>query len=90
MMRLAGVRRGNRCVDRRSRRLRWRDLPGRQRATLLVVGLAELSLTATAAVDLCRRPRETVRGHKALWWPAILVQPVGPVAYLIFGRRRAG
>jgi hypothetical protein len=40
-----------------------------------------------AGVDLYRQPRENVRGPKALWWPIIFVQPVGPVAYLKFGRR---
>lgn len=45
--------------------------------------------TATVAtMDLARRPRRQIRGPKALWWPTLLVQPFGPVAYLGWGRRR--
>jgi hypothetical protein len=47
----------------------------------------EVVLTAVAAVDLARRPRREIRGPKAAWWLGILVQPLGPVAYLGWGRR---
>jgi hypothetical protein len=57
---------------------------------VIIVGSIEMVLTATAGVDLWRRPSDQVRGPKAMWWPAIFVQPVGPVAYLVLGRRRAG
>jgi hypothetical protein len=69
-------------------RRQWRDLPGWQRAATLVLAPVELVLTVTAAVDLVRRPRGLVRGPKALWWPALFVQPVGPLAYLRWGRRQ--
>lgn len=65
---------------------RWNDLTDRQRAAILVAVSVELSLTATALVDLVRRPGVQVRGPKALWALGCLVQPVGPVAYLVFGR----
>jgi Phospholipase_D-nuclease N-terminal len=71
-----------------ARRRRWDELSDRQRAALIAVGSIELALTATAAADLFRRASDRVRGPKALWWPAIFVQPVGPIAYLLFGRRR--
>jgi hypothetical protein len=48
----------------------------------------ELALTATALVDLARRPRDLVRGPKALWFLGCFVQPVGPIAYLTIGARR--
>jgi hypothetical protein len=53
-----------------------------------IVALAsvELALTATALVDLARRPADQVRGPKALWALGCFVQPVGPVAYLAIGR----
>ena len=47
----------------------------------------ELMLTTVALVDLARRPRDEVRGPKALWALGCFVQPVGPVAYLALGRR---
>jgi Phospholipase_D-nuclease N-terminal len=83
-----GVRRGGRRHPRTSgRRVRWSELSGRTRTAVVVLGTIETVLTAVAAVDLYRRPRDGVRGPKALWWPAIFVQPIGPVAYLATGRR---
>ena len=65
----------------------WRDLSGGQRAATMVLGSVEVVLTAAAAADLYRRPQAGVRGPKSLWWLGILVQPVGPIAYLTWGRR---
>ena len=64
------------------RTTRWSELTERQKALLLTALSVELSLTATAAVDLARRPDERVRGSKRRWAWALLVQPVGPIAYL--------
>jgi hypothetical protein len=68
---------------------RWDDFTPAQQAAILVAASIELALTATALVDLARRPREQVRGPKALWALGCVVQPVGPIAYLVAGRRRA-
>jgi hypothetical protein len=67
----------------------WDELTGTQQALILTGISVELALTATAIVDLARRPRELVRGPKALWALGLVIQPVGPVAYLLFGHRRA-
>ncbi len=67
---------------------KWSDLTNTQKAAVLVGGSVELSLTAAALVDLVRRPREQVRGPKALWLLGCLIQPVGPVAYLACGRAK--
>ena len=69
-------------------RMSWDELSPARKVATVVLGSVELALTATAAVDLLRRPAERIRGPKALWWPAIFVQPVGPVAYLAWGRQR--
>lgn len=69
-------------------RRRWSELSERQRRLLVVLAGAELALTATAATDLWLRPRAQVNGVKARWWPVLLIQPFGPVAYLLRGRRR--
>ena len=66
---------------------RWSDLTPAQQTAILVGASIELALTATALVDLARRPAAQVRGRKALWALGCAVQPVGPVAYLIWGRR---
>ena len=66
---------------------KWRDLPRWQRTSTLVLAPVEILLTTMAAFDLARRPWRQIHGPKALWWPAILVRPLGPVAYLAWGRR---
>ncbi len=65
----------------------WSELSPQKRAAAIIVGLIELVLTTVALRDLKRRPREAVRGPKILWLLIAFVQPVGPVIYLIFGRR---
>lgn len=66
----------------------WSELSPLQRRMITIGAVAEVVLTSVAAIDLVRRPAEQVRGPKVLWAPALVVQPVGPVAYLLFGRVR--
>ena len=66
---------------------RWEDFTPAQKTAILVVASVELALTATALVDLDRRPRDEVRGPKVLWALGCVVQPVGPIAYLLLGHR---
>jgi len=68
---------------------KWSDFTDTQKAAILVAASVELSLTASALVDLVRRPREQVRGPKALWLLGCFVQPLGPIAYLACGRTKA-
>ncbi len=67
---------------------RWKDLTDTERTAVLVAASVEMALTATALVDLARRPADRVRGRKAVWAFLAFVQPVGPIAYLACGRRR--
>lgn len=54
----------------------------------MVVGsLVELALTAVAMRDLSKRSADEVRGPKWIWRLVSLVQPVGPILYLVLGRR---
>lgn len=66
----------------------WSDMTPTQQKVVVVAGVAEVLLTTWCLVDLARRPAATVRGPKALWGPAMFVQPVGPLAYLACGRKR--
>jgi hypothetical protein len=68
-------------------RKRWTELPPWQQAGIVAVSAVEIVLTAMAVVDIVRRPRSQVRGPKALWALGFSVQPFGPVAYLLLGRR---
>lgn len=71
-----------------SRKKSWSDLTPRQRRAIVAGGAAEVVLTSLALRDLRRRPGSAVRGPKPLWLLACLVQPVGPLAYWLLGRRR--
>lgn len=65
----------------------WSDLtPGQQRI-IIGAGAVEAAITSMAVIDLARRPRSLVRGPKAVWLALFAVQPVGPIAYLVRGRR---
>lgn len=66
---------------------RWRDLNALQQRTIVFAGAAELAVTAAAARDLKRRPKQRVRGPKLVWLLSFVVQPFGPLAYLLVGRR---
>ncbi len=65
----------------------WSDLSPAQQAAIVVGGAAELALTTYAGRDLVHRPSSAVRGPKVLWLLAMVVQPLGPIAYLLVGRR---
>jgi hypothetical protein len=67
---------------------RWADQTCAHQTGIVVRGTLGVVLTGRALLDLARRPAAEVRGRKALWALGCLVQPLGPVAYLVFGRRR--
>ena len=69
-------------------RRHWKDLSDGERTAILVAASIQLSLAATAWVDLARRPPELVRGPKAAWAVAIAVNFVGPISYFAVGRIR--
>jgi hypothetical protein len=66
---------------------RWSDLTRTQQLLIIASAGIELVVTATALVDLARRPADQMRGTKPLWALGCIVQPLGPVAYLALGRR---
>lgn len=67
----------------------WSDLTPTQQTALLTAAAVQISLAATAWVDLARRPVDQVRGSKAAWAAAIAVNFIGPISYFAFGRRRS-
>lgn len=68
----------------------WSDLSPLSKALVVLGSLVELVLTTVALRDLRRRERAAVLGPKWIWSLVCLVQPVGPVLYLLVGRRRDG
>ena len=57
-------------------------------AVLVVFGLVNLALVLIALVSLVRRPTAAVRFHNKWVWGAliVLINGVGPLAYLALGR----
>ena len=70
----------------RIKRKKWEDLSPNSQRAVVALGIAEAVLTAYSLFDLAQRDSEAVRGPKALWVAGVFVQPVGPIAYLLFGR----
>jgi hypothetical protein len=68
---------------------KWSDLTTGQQRLTMVAGAAETVLTAVALRDLAGRSATDVRGPKLAWTLACFVQPVGPLTYLVAGRRSA-
>ncbi|MCU1472291.1 PLD nuclease N-terminal domain-containing protein [Amnibacterium sp.] len=66
----------------------WNDLTVAQRRGILAGGAVELAGTAWVLLDLLRRPAAGIRGPKWAWAAACVVQPFGPLAYALLGRRR--
>jgi hypothetical protein len=65
----------------------WSEMSPTQRKVIGVASAIEIVLLAFALIDLRRRPASRVRGSKRMWAAVSFVQPVGPIAYLLFGRR---
>jgi phospholipase D-like protein len=66
---------------------KWSEFSTLQKRLVYVGGALEAVTTLTVLRDLKRRPADQVRGPKAAWLLACVVQPVGPLAYLAVGRR---
>jgi Phospholipase_D-nuclease N-terminal len=68
---------------------RWSDLSTTQRRLLVTAAACEAALKIAALIDIQRRPPSQIRGPKALWRAAMVVNLVGPLSYFAVGRKRA-
>jgi hypothetical protein len=68
-------------------KMTWSDLSSSQQRLIYVGGVAETVVTVAALRDLVTRPGAQIRGPKAAWLLAFVVQPFGPLAYFAVGRR---
>lgn len=66
---------------------KWSDLTTLQKRSIVVGGVLEGVVTLAAVRDLASRSGDQVRGPKAAWALAFVVQPFGPLAYFALGRR---
>jgi hypothetical protein len=65
-----------------------KDLSPRVQAGLGLAGIVQVAFAFLAFWDLAHREADEVRGPKAAWIPAILVNWIGPASYFLFGIRR--
>jgi hypothetical protein len=65
----------------------WSDLTTLQKGAIVVGGTVEVVMTLAALRDLAGRRADELRGPKAAWVLAFVVQPVGPIAYFAVARR---
>jgi len=65
----------------------WSEMTSTQKKLVVVGGIVEVAVTTWCLRDLKQRPAELVRGPKLLWGPAMSVQPLGPIAYVVWGRK---
>jgi hypothetical protein len=77
-----------RACHRQRRHKRFSELSRGGQAALLAAAALQLALLITAEADLQRRPASEIRGDRALWRAACLINFLGPLAYFRWGRRR--
>jgi hypothetical protein len=66
----------------------WKELSPMAKFGTITGAIVQLSLLIAAQKDISRRPAEQIRGSKALWRMATLVNFVGPGSYFTFGIKR--
>lgn len=67
---------------------RWRDMTGKRKARMALRGPLQLALTIWTLRDIRRRSDDQIKGSKRFWTILAFVQPVGFIAYLLFGRQK--
>jgi hypothetical protein len=67
----------------------WANLSEGRRRLLIAAATAEATVKIVALIDIQRRPASQIRGPKALWRAAMVVNLLGPLSYFTFGRKRA-
>ena len=70
------------------RNKQWSELSTAQKTRIVVIGAVQVSLLIAALRDIRRRSPEEIKGSKKLWTAALVVQPIGPISYFLFGRKR--
>jgi hypothetical protein len=71
----------------RSLRAEWLDLPTEFRFTAIAAVVVDVTAKIITWRSLIRRPVEKVRGPKWAWVVVSLINGVGPLSYLVLGRK---
>jgi hypothetical protein len=75
-------------VERRAKK-EWSQLSSDQQTMVVAAAVVQLTLLAAAQIDLTRRSDDQIRGRKWVWRIITLISFIGPIAYFLFGRRKA-
>ncbi|MET3920088.1 hypothetical protein [Arthrobacter sp. UYEF20] len=78
----------NKSKKKNARKKAWKELSPMAKFGTITAAVVQLSLLFAAQRDISRRPAEQIRGSKALWRVATLVNFVGPGSYFTFGVKR--
>ncbi|GAA3691496.1 hypothetical protein GCM10023081_31190 [Arthrobacter ginkgonis] len=70
-------------------RKHWKDLTKAQQARVLSLGALQIALQTAAIKDITKRPAYQIKGPKAAWIAGTFINFIGPIAYFVFGRRKA-
>lgn len=73
----------------RAQKKTWKELSPMAKFGVITAAVVQFSLLIAAQKDISRRPAEQIRGSKALWRMATLINFVGPGSYFTFGIKRA-
>lgn len=79
---------GKKMHEKHSRKKKWSELSPMARFGTIVAAVVQLTLLIAAQRDISRRPAEEIRGSKALWRVASLVNFIGPGTYFVVGVKR--
>ncbi len=66
-----------------------RHEPRAARRPRSLASVVQVTLLAAALWDISHRPAAGIKGSKKAWTAASFVNFVGPIAYFVFGRKRA-
>ena len=65
----------------------WKEMAAWQKAGALTLISVQISLLASALVDIRCRPAAEIRGNKWIWTGVSFINFVGPISYFLFGRK---
>lgn len=66
---------------------KWAELTAGKKVLAVLLTAGQLSLTGYGYWDLAHRDEKDVNGTKLAWGIAMLVNWIGPIAYLTKGRK---
>lgn len=79
---------GKNLHKRHHRKKTWNELSPKAKVGTIFGAIIQLTLLYAAQRDITRRPASEIRGSKAMWRVATLVNFIGPGSYFTFGVRR--